>query len=436
MGDDQVVFTDAGHQQIKMLALTRSNKDNERVTLKVTVSVGSGIAGTRDGSYAEFSQPTGICGEGKTCFVADTATGRLRMVTDPAALLKFLATLNTFARAFSLHHKKEKKQDLSLDVAISKVKEVNNLVQECLKNVRNLTGLQDKILQGPEGVCSQQCRDDVNMLLKSLERLQALLSRINPSYLQSFKLSSLLTLVVENFFSEMREGNDMPTTLQFGYKFSACTGEIVKRLSTTSFTYYTSSSSYYKRPSGFLEFADLPRMEPPKHHALTDRQRSTLPNWRVEHGQSVRQVTVRNFSTKDKPGTLLLNVYLLEEPTPHPLALSTTSRQTDETGDIHAQSKGSSPITLVSPVDLLQPKKPVIACVRAGFHASEARPSPFYLASHEAPPDDSTRVTSALWFSQDISHPLRFVEDLRAPFKLRQSHPVLTRFHGVLIQCA
>jgi len=64
--------------------------------------------------------------------------GRLRMVTDPAALLKFLATLNTFARAFSLHLKKEKKQDLSLDVAMSKVKEVNDFVQECLKNTTPL----------------------------------------------------------------------------------------------------------------------------------------------------------------------------------------------------------------------------------------------------------------------------------------------------------
>ena len=142
--------------------------------------------------------------------------GRLRMVTNPAALLKFLTTLNTFARAFSLHLKKEKKQDLSLDVAISKVKEVINFMQECLKN--------------------------------------------------------------------------------------------------------------------------------------------TTP----------------------------LNLYILEEPTPHPLDLSRTSRQTDETGDIHAQSKGSSPITRVSPVYLLQPKKPIIAFVRTGFHSSEARPSPFYLACLEA----------------------------------------------------
>lgn len=46
--DDQVVFTDTGHQQIKLLVLTRSNEDNNRGALKVTVLAGSGIAGTRD----------------------------------------------------------------------------------------------------------------------------------------------------------------------------------------------------------------------------------------------------------------------------------------------------------------------------------------------------------------------------------------------------
>ena len=111
----------------------------------------------------------------------------------------------------------------------------------------------------------------------------------------------------------------------------------------------------------------------------------------------------------------ILRIACLLNLSPLKTVVSGTARQTDETGDIHAQSKGSLPITRVSPVDLLLLKKPIIACVKAGFHLSEARPSPFYLACLEAPLDDSTQVTSALWFSQDISHLLRFVEDLRSP---------------------
>ena len=147
-------------------------------------------------------------------------------------------------------------------------------------------------------------------------------------------------------------------------------------------------------------------------------------------------MAVRNFSTTDKPGTLPLNVYLLEEPTPHPLDLPKTSRQTDETDDSHDQLKDLSAVTNVSPVDILQPRKSIIACVRAGFQPSEARPSPFNLVCLQAPLNGSIQLISAQWFSQDIFHPLRFLEDLRASFKLKRSHAVLTRIHGVLIQCA
>ena len=73
----------------------------------------------------------------------------------------------------------------------------------------------------------------------------------------------------------------------------------------------------------------------------------------------------------------------------------------------------------VERVDILQPKKSIIACVRAGFQPSEARPSPFYLACLQAPLNDSIQLISAQWFSQDISHPLRFLEDLRAPLQVK-----------------
>ena len=41
-------------------------------------------------------------------------------------------------------------------------------------------------------------------------------------------------------------------------------------------------------------------------------------DWRIKHGQSVPQKTVRNMSTKDNPGTLPINLYLTEQPTSQP----------------------------------------------------------------------------------------------------------------------
>ena len=41
--------------------------------------------------------------------------------------------------------------------------------------------------------------------------------------------------------------------------------------------------------------------------------------WTQQYGRSVRQNTTRNFSTKDKPGTLPLNLYESAPPEQHPL---------------------------------------------------------------------------------------------------------------------
>ena len=43
-----------------------------------------------------------------------------------------------------------------------------------------------------------------------------------------------------------------------------------------------------------------------------------MRDWRIKHGQSVAQKTVRNRSTKDNPGTLPMNLYLTEHPTSQP----------------------------------------------------------------------------------------------------------------------
>ena len=45
-----------------------------------------------------------------------------------------------------------------------------------------------------------------------------------------------------------------------------------------------------------------------------------MRNWRAMYGQSVPQKTVRNMTTKDNSGTLLINLYTADSPTVrHPL---------------------------------------------------------------------------------------------------------------------
>ena len=53
--------------------------------------------------------------------------------------------------------------------------------------------------------------EDERRILKSLRDIKDLLDHFNPSLTTKFSIKSLLTLVVENTFSEMRSGaTDMP----------------------------------------------------------------------------------------------------------------------------------------------------------------------------------------------------------------------------------
>ena len=70
--------------------------------------------------------------------------------------------------------------------------------------------------------------------------------------------------------------------------------------------------------------------KPSTNSAVTTQQLAEIRKWREEFGQSVRQVTVSNKSTKDNPGTLPINCNV-EKPThPRPVDLAhleTTNHQ-------------------------------------------------------------------------------------------------------------
>ena len=52
-----------------------------------------------------------------------------------------------------------------------------------------------------------------------------------------------------------------------------------------------------------------------------------LKDWRCEHGQSVRQLTVHNLSTKDNPGTLPINCYSFQQSDPEPIDFTCITHQ-------------------------------------------------------------------------------------------------------------
>ena len=269
--DHAIVFSDTGDCKVKVI-----NPD----TKEYFVLVGDG-QGTRDGSKAQFSQPTGICLDMKTLFTVDTSPGALRMTSSVSSLVEYLKYLHLFGETFGLQLKKEAPLAIPITPAIERLELVYRFDQECVDNVKIVTGTHGET-QGPQGTVSSVVIEDERRLFKSLREMKVLLDRFSPGLSARFNIKSILTLVVENTFSEMRTGDsDMPLQLEFDYRFSRSIKERLKRQCSTPYSYFTSSSPYYPHTFVSANYSDLPKLRPPKTNKLTGQQVREIRNWRA-----------------------------------------------------------------------------------------------------------------------------------------------------------
>ena len=137
-----------------------------------------------------------MCTELNTLFFCGTAVpdvGKLRMITKPSGLL-------VFPNSFSVQKEKDQKKKFHPTEAIARIKEVSDFMENCEVEVRQVAGEQacDRILQGPDGVCSVQTRRDIKLTIQTLERISSTLEEISLLLLGSLDLKTLATLVVEN----------------------------------------------------------------------------------------------------------------------------------------------------------------------------------------------------------------------------------------------
>ena len=148
--------------------------------------------------------------------------------------------------------------------------------------------------QGPQGTVLTVVLEDEKKILVALKELRDPFTRYAPQLLNVFKIKSLLTLVAENFFSKMRAGSyDMPLQLQFDFRLSRALKEHLKQMCRTKFCYSTSAKSHYPRVQSVLKYSDLPKMFPPSSIHLSKSHVQQMRDWRIKHGQSVSQKTVR-----------------------------------------------------------------------------------------------------------------------------------------------
>ena len=79
----------------------------------------------------------------------------------------------------------------------------------------------DGTLQGPDGVCSAHTARDIKFTIQTLKRLSSTLEEISLLLRDSLDLKALTTLVFENLFAEMRQGNEMLVVSEFAHYFTS-----------------------------------------------------------------------------------------------------------------------------------------------------------------------------------------------------------------------
>ena len=372
------------------------------VTKEVFVLVGEGC-GTCDGSKAQFAQPTGLCFEMKTLFVVGTSTGSLRMTSSAKSLLSYLKHLEMFAVTFELHIRKEVPVVISLQDAIDRVQMVYAFDKKCVDDLKALTGT-SATTQGPQGTVSSVVIDDEKRLLNSLKQIKQLLDRFEPSLKTKFSIKSILTLVVENTFSEMRAGaSNMPLQFEFDYRFCRSMKERLKRQCSTPYSCYTSKESYYPQLSISVKYSDLPRLHPPRANKLSANRVQKMRLWRALYGQSVPQKTVRNMSTKDNPGTLPINLYAAEPPKMQPIDLTELAHPKSTEKRSNSEEEIQEFVFFASQ----------IVCIESDKECQ------FVIASLLENVTVIMKKVKVLVFSPDPFNLLHYVEDIQESFEVR-----------------
>ena len=88
--------------------------------------------------------------------------------------------------------------------------------------------------------------------------------------------------------------------------------ESIKRITNWSAKYFTHQRSYYPVPAVVMDLCNIPKLNPIPVVFMDRADIVKMKEWAREHGQCVRQLTVRQQTTKFSAGTLPLTAYSVE----------------------------------------------------------------------------------------------------------------------------
>ena len=279
----------------------------------LSVHAGKGQPGSADGSalFAEFSQPCGVFCEGRAQYVTDAATGCVKLLTPLDSTITFLTHLGNLYRNFGFHLKGKKPDDTSLVDAKFCLQNVTTYLKGCVSAVQQQLG-KDKVANGPEGTVASKTIKSCELMLNGITRLHTVSEFLNSDAVDAINHQSLLALVVENLHATTEIKHPAPSLLDYCRDFGRVIRESVKRSTNWSVKYFTHRRSYYPVPEVAMDLSSIPKLNPIPTVFMDRADIVKMRDWASEHGQCVRQLTVRQQTTKFSAGTLPMSAYSVQ----------------------------------------------------------------------------------------------------------------------------
>ena len=153
--------------------------------------------GTKDRKSAQFVQPAGSIAERRTMFIVDCSTGCLRMVSNVSSLLNTLRISESLPSHLACTKRSRHLCSLHLTERSAEFKRYTpDLDCQCVTAQT----------QGPQGTISTVVLEDEQRILQALKEIKDFLRQHASQLLEVSKMTSLLTLICETFFSDMIAG--------------------------------------------------------------------------------------------------------------------------------------------------------------------------------------------------------------------------------------
>ena len=270
----------------------------------LSVHAGKGQQGAADGSalFAEFSQPYGIYCEGRTKYVTDASTGCVKLVSPLDGTTEFLKHLGDLYRNIGVHLKGQNATDASLVDAKTCLQNLTSYLKKCVSDVQQQLGT-NKITNGPEGTVSNKTNKSCELMLNSVTQLLTVLEVLSP------EATEAINLVVESLHATTKIKHPAPSLLDYSRDFGKAMRESIKRITNWAAKYFTHQRSYYPVPEVAMDLGDVPKLNPTPVVSMDRDNIVKMREWAREHGQCVRQLTVRQQTSKFSAGTLPLTAY-------------------------------------------------------------------------------------------------------------------------------